>query len=155
MAKAQGGDLMDVIRLRKDVQIVVDLDKQGAIRGADWSVDGKDNWIIMYGGAKLPPGKFNFPDVNIKLPIPANLYDPMGGGKFHFYRTIFIDSRLRRNVGGKLRPIARQMPNMNATEAGKGWSFLCVYPHAVREEADIRALIPIVQRWIMGNGGDI
>lgn len=140
---------MDFIRLRKDLKILTNLKKQGVIRDVDWRIDGIYDFLSIFGAGKLPPEKFNLPDFNIKLPIPANLYDPKGDRKFYFYRTIFIDAKLRRRVGTKWVPIARQLPNMNKREAGKGWAFLCVYPHDVREDTDIRALLPLVQRWIL------
>ena len=140
---------MDIQRLRRDIEILLAMKKQGAIRDVDWNVDGIDDWIIIYGAAKLPKHKFNYPDFNLKLPIPANLYEPTGNGRFHFYRTIFIDSSLRKRERNKWKPIARQHLNGDKKQAGLGWAFLCVHPNNVGKDTDIRSLAPIIQRFIL------
>jgi len=142
---------MDNNKLGNDIQILQSLKGQGAIKDVDWNIDGVDNWIIIYGAAKLPERRFSYSDFNLKLPIPADLYEPKGGGKYGYYGYLLIDSDLRVKVGNEWRPIARQFPDMNSKEAAKGWSFLCLYPHDVDEGTDIRALIPIVQEWIISS----
>lgn len=141
---------MDVVRVRRDIEICLALKKQGAIRDVDWNLERVDNWITIFGAFKLPAGEFNFPDGNIKLPIPANLYDQKRDGKFQFYRDIFIDEKLRRIVGGRELPIERQFPYGNSKK--NGWAYLCVKPLDVGPEIDIRSVLPIVQRWIINNG---
>jgi len=140
---------MDIRRLRRDLEILLELEKQGAIRGVDWNLDGVDDWIIIYGAFKLP-NDFNLPDVNIKLPIPEDLYE-FRGGKFQFYTTVFIDSKLRRrSKNGRWRKINRQIDTLGEME--KGWSFLCVIPRPVVEDVDVRSVFPIVQRWLINKG---
>jgi hypothetical protein len=141
---------MNVERVRRDLRILTDLVRQGEIRGVDWSPDPRDPWIIVLGAFRLPAGRFNLPDCNLKLPLPANLYDRLPGPRerYAFYSPIFIDERLRRRgPGGGWEPIPRQYRPEGA-EAGKGWAFLCVQPGAVGQETDIRAVFPIVQRFL-------
>jgi len=143
---------MDIVRVRRDIEICLALKKQGAIRDMDWNLEGMDNWLAIYGAFKLPAGEFNFPDGNIKLPIPANLYDQKRDGKFQFYKDIYIDEKLRRIVKGREHHIERMIPNHDNREKGKGWSYLCIIPLDVGAETDIRSLLPIVQGWIINNG---
>jgi len=141
---------MNVARVRNDLRILTDLARQGAFRGADWNPDPRDPWIIVRGAFRLPADRFNLPDCNLKLPLTFNLYDELAGqpGRHAFYSTIFIDEGLRdRSAGGGWRPVRRQFVS-NRTEAGKGWAFLCVYPAAVGPDTDIRALFPVVQRFL-------
>ena len=145
---------MDITRLQKDINILISLKRQGVIRDVDWSIGSADEWITIFGAFPLPAGEFSYPDVNLKLPIPADLYEPSSRNKFHYYGTIFVDRRLRRKVGRKWAPIARQYPGENRKEARRGWSFLCIFPRDVREGTDIRAILPIVQRFILANGND-
>lgn len=141
---------MDVRRVRKDLEILRALERDGMVRGVDWSPDPRDPWIIVFGAFKLPAGRFNLPDCNLKLPLPINLYDRVPGRaeKHAFYSAIFIDEKLRRGGAGEhWEPIRRQFAADRA-QAGKGWAFLCVYPAPVGPDADIRALFPVVQRFL-------
>jgi len=146
-AKRKGGGNMDQRRLVKDLRILRDLKLQRVIGDYDYNVDGKDNWIIIYG-IPLPKDKFNYPDFNMKLPIPENLYEADGDGRFQFYSTIFIDAALRRKSQHGYEHIARQIPRDDG-EQKKGWSFLCVIPHSIGPEGDIRSVLPIIQSWII------
>lgn len=143
---------MEIDKLARDLKILLDLKRKGAIRDVDWNLDGLDNWIIIFGAAKLPPGEFNLPDMNIKLPVPANLYEPSSRDRYHFYSTIFIDSKLRRKSRRSWEPIARQFPDMYPEEKGKGWSFLCVFPADCHESTDVRSILPVAANWIITNG---
>ena len=141
---------MNVSRVRRDLSILLELRHGGEIRGVDWSPDARDPWIIVHGAFQLPPDRFNLPNCNLKLPLPANVYDRLPGfrERYAFYSAIFIDDRLRRRgPGGGWEPIPRQY-RPDGAEAGKGWAFLCVQPGAVGQETDIRAVFPIVQRFM-------
>lgn len=141
---------MNVKKVNWDIRIGQELARTGAIRGFDWSSDMRDPWIIVKGAFRLPQDRFTLPDVNLKLPLPNNLYDPAGNNRLWFYHLIFIDEALRmRRADGEWMMIPRQIPDMDAGEAEKGWAFLCVYPRPVRPEVDIRALFPIVQRFLL------
>jgi len=139
-------------KLRWDLELLLALKRQGVIRDFDYSVNGIDNWVAIFGAFPLPADKFSYPDANIKLPIPDDLYEPSSNGKLHWYGVIFIDAKLRRRAGKKWMPIARQLPHMNERESKKGWSFLCVIPHDASEYTDIRAILPIIQDFILTNG---
>ncbi len=139
---------MNTARVRQDLRTLQDLGRQGEIRGVDWSPNPHDPWIVIFGAFRLPAERFNFPDCNLKLPLPISLYDPVPGGRYTFYSTIFIDEKLReRAPSGAWQRLRRQFV-YNGNEAGKGWAFLCVYPHAVGRDTDIRALFPVVQRFL-------
>src|SRR5437899_876045 len=114
---------MDLGRIRRDLNLLVELRRQGEIRGVDWSPDPRDPWIIVLGAFRLPAGRFNLPDCNLKLPLPANLYDRVAGLRdtYAFYSAIFIDDRLRRrSADGRWDPIPRQY-RPDGAETGKGW----------------------------------
>ena len=143
---------MDIDRVKQDLEILLALKRQGAIKDVDWNIDGKDNWIIVYGAFPIPREGFNLPDVNIKLVIPGNLYEPVSKERYHFYDTIFIDSKLRRKDRNGWEPIARQMAKMYPKEEAKGWNYLCVFAKYCRENTDVKAVLPIIQRFIITNG---
>lgn len=141
---------MDIRRVRRDLEILTGLKRAGAIRGVDWSPEPADPWIIVLGAFKLPAGRFNLPDCNLKLPLPVNLYDRLPGRpeRHAFYSAIFLDETLRqRGPRGGWEPLRRQFAP-DGRHAGKGWAFLCVYPQAVGADADIRALFPVIQRFL-------
>ena len=140
---------MDIRRVQEDLRILQDLKLQGAIRDIDWNPNLDDPWIIIFGAFQLPPKRFNLPDCNLKVPLPSRLYEPVRGqeNRFHFYHTIFMDARLRERALGRWKPIRRQFLYQKQ-EAEKGWAFLCVYPKPVGTDADIRTLLPVVQRFL-------
>jgi len=138
-----------VEKANQDIRICQGLVRGGEIRGVDWSSNPNDPWITVKGAFRLPQNRFNLPDCNLKLPMPDNLYEPAGPNRLWFYNLIFIDEALRmRGPGGSWVMIPRQIPSMYTHETAKGWAFLCVYPRPVRSEADIRAVFPIVQRFL-------
>jgi hypothetical protein len=141
---------MNEAKLKYDLGTVLPgLQQQGAIRGYDYSLDMRDPWVIIKGAFRLPKERFNLPDCNVKLPIPYKLYEQAGPNRLNYYDLIFIDESLRmRGPGGAWVMIPRQIPSMYTHETAKGWSFLCVYPKPIRPETDIRAVFPIVQKFL-------
>ena len=136
-------------RLKKDLsEILPSLKRDKAIRDYDFNIDGLDDWIILYG-IPLPPGKFNYPDFNMKLPIPAMLYQPSGNGRYHFYSTIFIDEGLRRKTLTGYKPIDRQIHGMYPEEKKKSWSYLCIIPQDVGPNETLASVVAVAQRWII------
>lgn len=142
---------MDKHRLLRDLKIPAALKSQGVIRDYDYNIDGRDDWIAIFGAFPVPAGRFNYPDVNIKLPIPANLYDPSSKDRFYFYDVIFIDSKLRvKGKHGGWEPVPRQILRMYPDEERKGWSLLCVIPHDAWADTDLRSVIALAQAFLLG-----
>ncbi len=145
---------MNIDRLRWDLKLLEALKRQGVIRDYDYSVKGVAKWLNIFGAFQLPLGKFNYPDVNLKLPIPDNIYEPSSKGRFHFYDVILIDSKLRIRGRNGWEHIQRQIKNMYPEEEKKQWSLLCVIPHDAFEDTDLRSIIALTQDFVLRNGGE-
>jgi len=159
---------MNVDLLNRDLGLVLSL-RGNEIRDCDWSMEApNDQWIIVWGGIKVPvftPGRdppaadgnlFNRPDVNVKVSVPQDLYDPAPGrpGRVRFYTDVYIDCGLkiwnRRRRGW--RAPARYYPGSDP-HSGKelgGWSYLCVIPSRyVDPSINILSVLAIVQRFLL------
>ena len=145
---------MDITRLRNDLRLLTKYKQLGLIRDVDWNIDGLDNWITIFGALKLPQEIFNLTELNIKLPVPASLYEPTSKGRYSFYNVILVDSKIRTRTQNGWETIARQFNHMYPDEVRRGWNFLCVLPHDVRKENDIRSIFPLLQLWSLENGDE-
>lgn len=145
---------VDTTRVRKDLEILIGLERKGAIRGVDYKIgNGPDNWIIIFGALELPIKLFNLKWLNIKLPVPPDIYHPTSRGRFRYYDLILVDSQLRTKTRNGWELIDRQFDKMYPDEVRRGWNFLCCYPNDCREETDIRAILAVAQNFLLDRAG--
>lgn len=159
---------MDVELLNRDLGLLHS--RVGTeIRGVDWSMDDpRDRWIVIWGGVRVPvlepenepsdPGRrvFNRPDVNVRLPVPQDLYDRdfSRGGQVRFYTALFIDSGLRIWVPSTRvwRVPGRYHENRDPYTGSqlKGWSYLCVIPaQYVNPNINVMSALTILQKFLL------
>ena len=139
------------------------------IRGVDWSTDdARDRWIIIWGGIRVPlfdPQRpspsprmnvFSRPDVNLKLPIPQDLYDAQPGqtSRVRFFTDVYVDTGLRIWDGARSgwREPMRYYPDFDPHTGAElqGWSYLCVIPSRhVNPNVNVLSVLAIVQRFLL------
>ncbi|MCA9438063.1 MAG: hypothetical protein KC978_19920 [Candidatus Omnitrophica bacterium] len=143
---------MNSTRTQKDLVLL----KNGSFRLATWTFDpfGRPDLFKIFGAFRLNPARFNLSDLNLLVPVPSNLYDEDGRGKFHFYQYVYIDEALRiRNApnapyrsisrGHRTNPYARAgFPNM------RGWQWICVMHPTCGPNENILDLIASVQSYL-------
>ena len=159
---------MNVKLLNRDLALLLSV-VGTQIRGIDWSTDdARDRWIIIWGGIRVPtldpqhPGQsrpmnvFNRPDVNLKLPVPQDLYDALPGqtSRVRFFTDVYVDTGLRIWDGARsgwrepMRYYSGLDPHTGASL--QGWSYLCVIPsRQVDPNVNVLSVLAMVQRFLL------
>jgi len=135
---------MNVPKLNQDLKILLALFSQDKVT---WRTDAGDMFVILKE-LRLPENIR--PAVTaIKIPIPANLYDPAGRDQFHYYQNVFVDPGLKvRYPNGSWGQIPRHHDAPLRSNNDDGWRFLCLYPKGqVNGRTNISYFVRLVQVW--------
>ena len=143
---------MDKQRINQDLILL----QNGDYREATWTYNefGVPNFLRIFGAFALPEERFNLPDCNLLVPVPSNLYDPNRKGKFHFYKYVYVDERLRiRRPLLRWRRIQRgyshNVYNLNEEIPPRsGWQWICVMTPTCGVGDSIETFIAQVQTYL-------
>lgn len=142
---------MDIQRVNRDLILL----SRGEYRQASWTLDalGFPNFIRVFGAFQLDPRRFNLQDCNLLIPIPSNLYERAGSGKFHFYEFVYVDKSLRiRKWPLGWRAIKRGHPeNLHHEDeipSHSGWQWICVMHPTCKADDNILTLIASIQTFL-------
>ena len=156
---------MNVELFNRDLAMLVAMTGK-QIGQVDWSTEKRnDMWLIIWDAIRIPTrdqggreagtNQFNREDIDLKLPLPQNLYDPVPGqrGHVYFYRDIFLSPELL--VWDRAARRWRQ-PRHYFTDAnphtGKalgGWAYLCLLPRCVDRGKNVLSVLAQVQRFLL------
>jgi hypothetical protein len=143
---------MDIRRTNQDLIILT----HSKVRKATWTFNalGQLEFIKIIGAFLLDPDRFNLPDLNMLIPVPTDLYEPVGTGKSRFYQYVYIDQSLRiRDANtGQWRPIQRGYDrNLFTGEQAPhrvGWQWICVMNPTCGPDNTILDLFASIQFFI-------
>lgn len=134
---------MNVTRFNQDLKLLQ------AFQGREnvtWSTNPHDLYIVIKN-LRLPDNIR--PNItSVKIPVPANMYDPAGSGRFHYYRNVYVDPGLQvLHPNGHWGPVPRHH-DLPVTGNDMGWRFLCLYPSGtVGSKQNIMEFVRLLQVW--------
>ncbi|MCA9442782.1 MAG: hypothetical protein KC964_18405 [Candidatus Omnitrophica bacterium] len=142
---------MDDPRVNLDLILI----QQGYHEDGTWTWDefGHPNFIKIRGAFKLTEGRFNLDYCNLLSPVPTNIYDLAGNGRFHFYKYVYVDEalRIRSNFLGWRRINRGYDHNLHAYDnlpMENGWQWICYENRFCGAKDNILSLIYSVQGFL-------
>jgi hypothetical protein len=103
--------------------------------------------MIYLRQVALPP-HCSAPRTDIKIEAPPNLYEPVSGGRFAFYRNIWITPGIQvANKNGRRLP----MPRLHGRDAD-GFAYLCLHPDPVPLGKNILDFIKTFDLFLLNPG---
>ena len=139
---------MDNQRLNQDLILL----KNGPYKNATWTFDAfkRPKFLKIFGAFKLDEQQFSLPYCNLLIPVPTNIYDPAGGGRFHFYQYVYVDEglKVRRNLGGWRNLNRGYDHNLYAQDdlpQEAGWQWICYKNRLCGPRETVEGLLYSVQ----------
>lgn len=135
---------MNQSRLNQDLRLLIGLYEfpNGGEKNVRWNRER-----IQIGRVPIPrhivhPREPNRRFCRLSIPIPANLYEPAGGGKFHYYPNLMVEAGLRWLVNGRLL----EVPRMTRYEQpGAPFTWVCLHMNKCGPRTTIESLVRAFQ----------
>lgn len=127
--------------------------EQRRLRGAGGSVWSRHTWRPLSDSSfelflfdYVLPAEARPRTTHLKIEGRNNLYDPIGNGRYYFYRNIWLADRVKVR-----RPGTRtygDLPRVFSDPDHDGWHFWCVHPGDVGVRENVLSFLRIVDLFV-------
>lgn len=148
---------MNVDRHNLDLRILSSLEERQRERfgmlpawaTADWKPTAYGGNMIYLREMVLPP-VCSRRRTDVKIEAPPNLYDPIPGCGFHFYRNVWIAPGLE--VWDTSRKRWAKVPRLFDAVGEDGFAFLCIHPKRASEKETILDFLRVLDLHLLNPG---
>ena len=96
------------------------------------------------------PNTCSLERTDVKIEAPPNLYEPVPGGGFYFYRNIWIGPNLR--VWDHRTRRWHPVPRLHSAPSGSRFAYLCIHPGRALGDANILDFLRILDLHLLNPG---
>jgi hypothetical protein len=147
---------MNVVRHNLDLRILTSREEIGRSRfglapawfGVDWKPTKFGGNMIYLRQMALPP-VCSERRTDVKIEAPANLYEAIGNGGYHFYRNIWIRPDLE--VWNSREHAWTAPPRLHQV-GGDGFAYLCIHPKRALEKETILDFLRVMDLHLLNPG---